>query len=363
MARPLKDPKMNGVYARGNIYWMRWNEGGKQRFASLGETDLPRAIQLAGERLKTIELKPKLSSWNIELEKYLSEKLRDGDFSHSSAQNSRYACLRFTRWAEETGRSVLNPSDAPPYLEPFYKSFDQGHQQTAQSYIRKIRCFLTALGISTKPIKFRGELQYRHETVSYAVMETMLGECEDKELAFVLHCGFLAGMRRNEIVMMRRKYIDQGSNNPCIHLPSSDQETGFRTKSGRSRTVPIMPEFQNFLNSWKEWQERDFIIAPGNIGKKAGKKYRYDIRKPFENFLAKGGGRYTGSKGGKITMHMMRHTFITNLFVAGKPLAVICEVSGDRIQTLEMHYMHAKTTALDLEDGMFSHTTPSHRKS
>jgi integrase len=89
---------------------------------------------------------------------------------------------------------------------------------------------------------------------------------------------------------------------------------------------------------YPDWESRKFCIRPEV---KPGKAiYRFDHRKMFEAFAKK--------HCPELTPHVMRHTFITAL--ANNPkisVARLSEFSGDRIETLEKHYLHLDTNADD----------------
>lgn len=154
------------------------------------------------------------------------------------------------------------------------------------------------------------------------------------EMKFILFAGFRAGMRRGEISMARPAWFDLARKR--IHIPAKDPVTGFVPKSGRARTIPLTEEFRDFiLAEYLDWNARKFCLRPE---KPMGKWiYRFDFRKMLE--------RFARNNCAELTAHVMRHSFASHLANGGIGIAQLSSWTGDRIQTLEHHYLHLDADA------------------
>lgn len=207
-------------------------------------------------------------------------------------------------------------------------------ESTAQTYTARVASFARGIGLRVQSPKFPDAPSRKFVPTTVRVNE-LLELPADPELKFILFCGFTAGMRRIEITMARPEWFDFQQEQ--IRIPNPDPVTGWTPKSKRERTIPLVPEFAEWIKAtYPDWDNREFCLRPE---KKMGRWiYRYDFRKVFEAFAKKHEPR--------LTTHVMRHTFTT--VQAHNPKVSIAELSewtGDRIATLEKHYIHMKTNA------------------
>jgi integrase len=116
----------------------------------------------------------------------------------------------------------------------------------------------------------------------------------------------------------------------------------FQTKSKRNKSIPLPESFVNFLKSEFQWREDQVWCLEPENGKGFGsKKYRYDFRRPLENFFVANGilNRY----GKPQSTHFLRHSFASNCVVAGKRTLEIASWMGIRERTVEAHYAHVRS--------------------
>lgn len=157
----------------------------------------------------------------------------------------------------------------------------------------------------------------------------------DVETKFVLFCGFMARLRRGEVAMARPIWFQLSRGR--INIPSPDPVTGWKPKSGRKRSIPLVPEFADFIRSnFPDWNTKAFCLRPEKaVGKWI---YRFDFRKLFEAFSKK--------HCPELTSHVMRHTYAsTHANIPAVSIAQLSEWTGDRIATLEKHYLHLEADA------------------
>ena len=110
----------------------------------------------------------------------------------------------------------------------------------------------------------------------------LISECADRELKFILYCGFHAGLRKGEIVQARPEWFDLKLN--IIHITESET---WKPKDKDKRTIPLTTAFKKFLEEEMAIDGElpsPFLIYPNKVQGKA--RYRYDFRKPFEEYVA-----------------------------------------------------------------------------
>lgn len=82
------------------------------------------------------------------------------------------------------------------------------------------------------------------------------------------------------------------------------------------------------------------MIQPTVVQGKA--RYRYDFRKPFEEYLKRIGF-------GWVTPHVMRHTFASLLVSSSCSVYKVAQWLGDTLATTEKHYAHLIKSDPDIE--------------
>lgn len=356
MARPPKIEDDLGTFKRNNIYWIRWTENKVQKKESLHTTDKIEALTKARKFLEERREAVELQEFSAEVENYI---LRKGDeFTKNTARTVRYAMQAFQRF-----KPVRNPKEVfKDDLQRFYQWFRVQKkndkfmsESTAQNYTTRIACFLRDVKVPFNPVKFKREAETRKTWATMDTINELIGFCgegvdaegskfgvDKKELCFVLLCIFHAGMRKEEIVMARPDWFYLDGKASKIMIPNRDTVSGWTPKNKRSREIPLSSEFLLFLQNWEGWREQPFMIAPGNVGIKAGQRYRYDFRKPFETFMKEHGHP-------EITPHVGRHSFVTHCIQDGMEIHKLSYITGDRVPTLRKHYIHVFGSQGDLD--------------
>jgi len=360
VSRPHKDKGSAGFYERGELHWYRFTFNGKRHSFST-ETKIGKAgrvtveaMQIAERKREEIEkgiVKAAEVTWEKATEKYISKKLHEDDFTVNTATTARYAFKSFYEFSK-----IENPQKVTQEIvkDFYYDLRARMAEATARNYATRVSIFLRDQGVEIEPVNFKGDVNHRTEIVDEGYIDELLGCCENNEVLFILYAGFLAGMRKNEIVMARPEWFHLGlNNNSYIKIPAKDNVTGFIPKSKRERKIPIVTEFEQFLEKWPEWREQKFMIAPNA----KGKKYRYDFRKPLNDYLKS--QEFKDPDGNAIGCfsfgpHVMRHSYISILAQKGTDLAVISAYSGDRIKTLETNYIHIRPSRRQVEEAFAS---------
>lgn len=178
--------------------------------------------------------------------------------------------------------------------------------------------------------------------------DRLIEKCTRPDLKFVLLAGFHAGMRRNEIVHARPEWFD--FHHHVIHISLMPRELAerrgldyFEPKDRTERSIPLSGPFEEFARDYVDpaW---DYCIGQGR--RKRRNAYRYDFRRPFDEFMAAQGFSW-------VTIHGMRHSFIGTLYSSGKvSTGLISEWTGDREVTLDGSYKHVQIRPDILSEGL-----------
>jgi integrase len=345
------------------MFWLRYTVGEEQVRRPLNTSDpleaTKRAEDLRGQPLvspktgKTVGGKTELER---RLEKYMAEKLNDGTFVSTSAGAAELAVKHFA-----ADMAITDPSRiTTDLLKTYYMRLNgtvpkvkgqtlpkRKSEATAQTYVARVGTFARWAGMRVETPKFVTEAPSRKTVIPWARVDELLAIATG-EMKFILLCGFRAGMRRGEITAARPEWFDLDSN--LIHIPAFDRLTGFSPKSGNGRTIPLAKQFAAFIKSeYSDWDTRKFVLRPEV---EQGKwRYRFDFRNMFEAFAK--------TNCPKLTAHVMRHSYASHLANGGIGIAQLSAWTGDKIATLEKHYLHPDAEAEKAEAAFAGETTQS----
>lgn len=96
-----------------------------------------------------------------------------------------------------------------------------------------------------------------------------------------------------------------------------------------------------------------FLVYPTKVQGRG--RYRYDFRKPFEEYAASKGFRW-------LKPHIMRHTFASLLAIAGVSIFKIAQWLGDDVRVVERHYAHLHPQDLDIERAFGKEPSPAQKE-
>ena len=159
--------------------------------------------------------------------------------------------------------------------------------------------------------------------------DKMLENPPCEAIDFILHFGFYAGLRIEEINAMEASWI-QGN---IIHIQKTDY---FKPKDKEHREVPLNPKLKDFLKRYGI--KKKFMFAPHKATwlPTPSNPYRYDPIKRLKKYVEK----TCEIDHFSFSYHKMRASFGTHLAMSGKlPIATIAALLGDDIATTERHYI------------------------
>jgi len=389
-----------GLYKqpKSDNWWLRYTDegSGKQIRVSLGTTDYAEAVDKAKvERGKTYyDRKPKGLAWADAVEGYIAEKLAGINncrtFRLKTAANVRLELNFFAEFAGVSAPHEVTEKQLVRYYE-YYRNpgpmrattkrkpkvyrrkfkvprltkkapvpMRKGSEAGARTNLARVVAFLEHLGLlKSRPSLPKGaRLERREVVVPVDKSLKLIADCPRADLKFVLICGFCMGMRRSEIIAVRPSWFVLSANDARLEIPAEEEQplaNGkkrlWRTKNGKGREIPLPPQMLQYLREHPEVLEKGrlFVLHP----EACGGMYRYDPRKPFENYMA-----FQGMP--EVCMHAMRHSFATNLaHTEGYNVGMLAAWLGDNLQTVDRNYFHGRAPKGAL-DAAF--TKPEDRK-
>jgi site-specific recombinase XerD len=323
--------------------------GGVRKTIALETRDESDAIRLALELANGPDLAIG-GTLEGEIEAFIAFKLARNEFSRFSAENKKLTLRRFARWI---GPRTPIPSIKSSDLQRFYWE-ERGRvtESTAQGYMMCLRSFFSWLQkertiIATNPATsismgrwdFGTKAKYCEPELRDALLTgwrkiptKIMSKDQAGMMGFIMHAGFEAGLRRNEIVEARPSWFSIRGRS----LRVQKTET-FRPKDREARAIPLTDVFIAFLERFP--MDGTWCIAPEVQRGKS--RYRYDFIRPFNLYL-EFMGRELEQDLSWITPHVMRHTFGSLLAIAGESLAKISEWMGDDPRVTDRHYLHFK---------------------
>jgi len=340
---------IRGLYQKRGWWYFSRMRGGVRKTISLETRDENEAVRKALE----ISEGPELAlggSVDGEIDSFVEFKLSRNEFSRFSAENKKLTLKRFARWI---GPATLPTSIKTADLQRFYhEERKRVTESTAQGYMMCLRSLFTWLHKERKVIAanpateismgrwdYGTKTEYCQPELRDALLagwrkipEKILSKEQARMIGFVVHAGFEAGLRRNEIIEARPEWFTVKTRSLRVQKSPT-----FRPKDRESRSIPLTDIFLAFLENYP--MSGTWCIAPEVQRGKS--RYRYDFIRPFGVYLDYVGGELKQDLSW-MTPHIMRHTFGSLLAIAGESLAKISEWMGDDPRVTDRHYLHFK---------------------
>jgi integrase len=367
---PLKhapfDPRDQHIRRRGGVFFFYRRVNGVTERVSLRTRDIEIARQLAAQRaaLDPVAAKTPMT-WSKAIDKYIKDKVKGTRPPHLVGKPFRKLRPKtayktrsvLTVFARDCG--VASPRQVKQeHLQKHYKRYDK--EASARSTVNRISAFLDHIGCPVARAVFDMDkrLEVGEHWLPLERAHELVKACQDKDLKFLLICGFFHGLRLDEIVMSRRSWFqfDKGE----LRVPDREKQTQadgsvweWLTKNTRSRPIPIEPKYKSFLKSYLKDKE-GYCAVPERIKKKP-ETYRWDPTRIFEDFMVWHGERSAKDSNDEtrkdLTIHDMRRSFITHLCQRGEDVWQVSLISGDSVNVIEKHYwkktLSKKSSAAD----------------
>jgi site-specific recombinase XerD len=323
---------------------------GARPFIDLHTEDEMEAIR----RVRNLERSPLLrietTGLKAEVAQFITYKVRHREFSRDSASTKVLILKRLAAWLPSTATSA---AVTPEQCERFYQELRETvSESTAEAYMMTLSSFF-GWAVETNrridnPIDevdvIHAEHIARKRFCDKKTKNRLIAAATTDDLRFIEYCGFDAGLRRGEISEARADWFElkHGS----LHVQRSvgsrlrAGEREWRPKYNKERVIPLTRPFRKFLKSYlKDREPLDFALMPDV--KHGEWRYRYDIRRPFSEFMAEQKMKW-------VTPHVMRHSFASILKSAGISNAKIAEWLGNSERVTERTYAHLKPDDRDV---------------
>ena len=338
-----KTPKQaaRGIVLRRGKYWFNFQKNGKREWINLHTSDYPEALRA----VDAIRASPVLASVTLlrdEVARFVAYKLAMDEFTKNSAEKAKGILGTFAKAHPGATLASVSPSAVQAWYAALRKRVTES---TAQSYVMTLRSlFQWAVEVERarvdNPVAKVALAQLprrsRKRFATKAERDTLIEKAPDDDLRFILFCGFHAGMRRNEITEARVRWFDTEAS--LVHVEKTET---FRPKDREDRTIPMTKAFRVFLAEYLKGKKSDAFALRNDV--EQGKwRYRYDYRKPFENYVRAAGMEW-------VTPHLMRRSFASILASQSVSIYKIAKWLGDDVRVTQDHYAHLIPSDSDIE--------------
>lgn len=164
---------------------------------------------------------------------------------------------------------------------------------------------------SVRPLT-REEYEALLEGTSQAAASGLLRPRSAERLLLALRLGVGAGLRRSELCALRWEDVDEARGVLTVRPYATvwqGRTIRFRTKTGRSRTIPLFGSLPDVLRAARDKASTPFVLCPQRSRPVAPER----ITKQFAA-VRDALGLEAGA-----TIHSVRHTFVSWLLAAGVP--------------------------------------------
>lgn len=173
-------------------------------------------------------------------------------------------------------------------------------------------------------------------------------EYSDLRIYLAVMLSILTGLRRGELRGLLWEDIDFDNGIINIHNNYIDKEGLKGCKWGSNRQVllptPLIPIFNKLQLITPYRADKDFVLFSVDNTRKANNREKplsiNSIRAGFKNFLIKGGISQQEQKERNLTLHGMRHTFVTMARMAGVPDIAVQAMAGHKSAEMMNRYSH-----------------------
>lgn len=321
--------KVKGIYKRGKIYWIRYaGLDGKIRFESSESTSFKEAMDLLTDRRKEIKEGkdpiPKKRIANHTFQELAGHYVVWGERQKAFRRKKgiinlllndfRYTPLRLfnTRLLEEYQTKVLSDGKAPAtanrHLATLKHMFTKAveWEMVEEEALKKVR-----------RVKLFPENNRRLRYLSKEDSHALINSCSP-HLRPIVITALNTGMRKEEILSLEwERHIDLKHGFILLDV----------TKNGERREIPINQTLRDTLQGLVRGITSPYVFIDGE-----GKRFK-DVKRSFYSAC-----RRVGIK--DFRFHDLRHSFASQLVMAGVDITTIKELLGHKTLTMTLRYAH-----------------------
>jgi len=334
-----------GIYKRGNIYWIRYaGLDGKIRFeSSYSKKHIVAQALLTCRKKEIDEGKEPLPIKKISNHSFkeLAENYTDWVRKQKSFESKKYFIANLVKEFGNVPIRRITTMAVEQYQTKFHTNGKA--PATANRHLATLKHMLTKAVEwqmveeetlkRIRKVKFLPENNQRLRYLSKEESETLVSNCTS-HLQPIVITALNSGMRKEEILSLRwDRNID------LMH--------GFilleKTKNGKRREIPINLTLRKTLQKLVRHLHSEYVFVD-----KKGKRFQ-GIRRAFKSAL-----RRSGIK--DFTFHDLRHTFASQLIMAGVDITTVKELLGHETLAMTLRYSHLapshKQKAVELLDNL-----------
>ena len=258
-----------------------------------------------------------------QLRKYDQEfaSLKNGSEESDCYQSVKLASItkkdieNWQRWKKKTATKKLTDSTIDTYsriLQGFFTWCVENEKLETSPFSK----------IKMPKLKRKSAIEF----YTFEERDLLLKAPPSQEIDFILHFGFFAGLRFEEINAMEADWIK----GDLLVVQETDY---FTPKDGESRDIPLNPQLRTFLDQYG--LKSKFMFAPTKLDwhPTAEHPYRFNPKKSFKTYVEDTCQLKWRS------YHALRRSFATHLAIRGERIARIADLLGDDITTTEKHYI------------------------
>ncbi len=317
---------MSRLYKRGNVYWFDFRVNGTRYRKSTGKTKRREAEEVLHderEKAKTGECS------GIKRIKDCKVAVLAGDYSSWVSTQKSYKTSKryFIKQIIEVFGNI-NLSDLDTKTIEQWQS-EQLKQKKPSTVNRVLACLkhmvLKAVDWNmasdeklkqVRKVKFLKENNKRLRFLTVEECQRLI-ECCHKELKPIVTIALNTGMRRGEILGLKWDQVDLRHGFILLDI----------SKNGERREIPINTTLEYLFKEIPHGVESEYVFT-GKTGKPLT-----DIKKGFHTALRKAGIH-------DFRFHDLRHTFASQLVMAGIDLTSVKELLGHKDITMTLRYSH-----------------------
>ena len=322
---------MASIYKRGKIWYLSAYVNGKRVRKRIGKSK--KLAELAREEIEVAIAKGELGWGN----------LRDPNFHHFKREYLGYVVVN-TR-----PTTYVRYKEALEHFTDFLLSFGNSPQKLSQISFHTIEEYKQTRVALVRPLTVNTELTVLRALYNFAIKCRCARENPVNKVSFyretekkprflkkdeieyllknsnglypILYTLLKTGFRKGELINLRWEDID--FQRKCITIESKEN---WYTKTGNSREIPVDDDLLTVLG--KLPKASDYVFLNTN-----GEKYAYHLNERVKRLAKR-----IGLNG--LTLHTLRHTFISHLVMSGVDLVTVKELAGHSNIKTTMRYAH-----------------------
>jgi integrase len=313
---------------RRKVYCLQWyNEQGRMKTEAVG-ADKRLAERLAREGEHELNNGLLMEVKRVRLEAFRDEHLRlvAGRLAPATIDGHEDALTQLRLFCGD----VLLEKLTPKVIEEFVASrLKEARPATANKDLRTLKSIFTRaqsrgylLQNPCKGVKPVREPEGDIRALSVEEIERLLVACEEDRMRLFVFLALTTGMRRGELCALEWDDVDLEGGIAAIR-----NKVVHRTKSGKIRWVPLVPDAVSMLRRWKERQSGRRVFETEN-GEQVGDSFMHR----FRTLVRRAGIKHC-------CLHDLRRTFVSHLAMAGISEVVAQKLVGHAgVTTTQKYY-------------------------